>query len=154
MVQDFELRMVLEDAIADQLPRMTDRRTLSYFLHGLSFLNITHSSLTDPLKMALLECVERATHGPAYPLLDAYGVVAGLAGIGVAKSDLSDATVQVLFTAAVHMLAEPDKFRFMDRFVTNLFSADDCEAALLQLKKKPCGRTSAPSSSHEDDIYL
>lgn len=101
-----------------------------------------------------MECVERAARGGAHSLPDAYGVVAGLAGIGVTKADLSEATAEVLFASAVKILAEPGKFRFMDKFVTNLFSADDCAAALRQLKKKPHGRTSAPPSSHEDDIYL
>jgi hypothetical protein len=154
MVQDFQLRMVLEDAMAEQLPRLTDRRALSHLLHGLGFLNITFSSLPDPLRLELLGCVERAARGLAHSLPDAYGVVAGLSGIGVTKADLTEATTQVLFTVAVQMLAQPEKFRFVDRFVTNLFSADDYASALQQLKKRPHDRTAVATTSCEDDIYL
>ena len=125
----------------------------SHFLHGLGFLNITYSSLPDPLRVELLACVERGARGLTRSLPDAYGVIAGLSGIGLTKSELSDDAAHVLFTVVHQMLAEPETFRFMDKFATNVFGAEGYAAARQASKKKPHDRTAAASTS-EDDIYL
>ena len=79
-------------------------------------------------------------------------------GIGVTKSDLSDETAQLLFNAAIQLLAKPTRFRFVEKMVSNIYSAEECAIALKLGEKENrmksiMGMNSTPLSA-DDDIYL
>ena len=89
-------------------------------------------------------------------------------GIGVTKSDLSDETAQLLFNAAIQLLAKPTRFRFVEKMVSNIYSAEECAIAVKRGEKEYRKRSlmgmssaSSPQSnkthhplSADDDIYL
>jgi hypothetical protein len=152
--------MAMEDAMERHLPAMADRRSvadrraLAHLVHGLSFLSVTAASLPDAVRAALLACVNR--HAPALRRspADVYGVLAGLSGIGVTKHDLSEEAAACLYDAAAPLLAAPAQHHYIEKFVTAVFGADDCAAAMRRVQKLTSDPRPRPTSSVDEHIYL
>ena len=102
----------------------------------------------------------------AYSLRDSCFLL--FVGIGVTKSDLSEETAQLLFNAAIQLLAKPTRFRFVEKMVSNIYSPEGCAIALKRGEKEhhinslmgmssdsgpPLNKTHHPLNS-DDDIYL